>query len=132
MNSGTLDDFTQAYITAALWSSTDDDGTPLDSNYDENDIAPATLDTMQTDCHRFWNDNKRNIIAATHLGDYVKNNHQYCGAELAGHDFWLTRCHHGAGFWDRGLGELGRLLTDAAHVYGNVDLYIGDDGKVHS
>lgn len=51
--------------------------------------------------------------------------------EHAGHDFWLNRCGHGAGFWDRGLGELGDRLSDAAKVYGNVDLYIGDDGLVY-
>lgn len=38
--------------------------------------------------------------------------------EQVGHDFWLTRNHHGAGFWDRGLGELGDRLTKAAHAYG--------------
>ncbi len=51
--------------------------------------------------------------------------------EQAGHDFWLTRCGHGAGFWDRGLGEIGDRLTDAAHAAGNVDLYLGDDGKIY-
>jgi hypothetical protein len=35
-----------------------------------------------------------------------------------GHDFWLTRNRHGAGFWDRGLGERGQYLTDASHPYG--------------
>ena len=49
----------------------------------------------------------------------------------AGHDFWLTRNRHGAGFWDRGLGERGQRLTDAAHVYGESYLSIGDDGKVY-
>lgn len=131
MKTGTLEDFTAAYIVAALWSSNDDDGEPLDANYDENDIAPVTLEAMRTDCHQFWNDNRRNIAAAAYFGEYVKNNHQWSAAELAGHDFWLTRCGHGAGFWDRGLGEPGDKLTTAAKTYGNVDLYIGDDGKVY-
>jgi hypothetical protein len=38
--------------------------------------------------------------------------------ESVGHDFWLTRNGHGAGFWDRGLGELGERLSAAARVYG--------------
>ena len=50
--------------------------------------------------------------------------------EALGHDFWLTRNGHGAGFWDRGLGELGDRLTGLAKPYGTVDLYITDDGKV--
>ena len=50
----------------------------------------------------------------------------------AGGDFWQTRYRHGAGFWDRGMGELGELLTAAAHAYGTCDLYVGDDGQVHA
>jgi hypothetical protein len=26
----------------------------------------------------------------------------------------------------------GKRLTDAAHTYGSVDLYVGDDGKIHA
>lgn len=50
----------------------------------------------------------------------------------AGHDFWLTRNGHGAGFWDRGLGELGTRLTSASEPYGEANLYVGDDGKVYA
>jgi hypothetical protein len=42
--------------------------------------------------------------------------------EQVGHDFWLTRNGHGAGFWDRGLGDVGERLTTAAKVYGAQDL----------
>lgn len=50
------------------------------------------------------------------------------GPEQVGQDLWLTRNRHGAGFWDGALpGDLGKRLTDAAHVYGPVDLYLGDD-----
>jgi len=48
-----------------------------------------------------------------------------------GHDFALTRNRHGAGFWDLGLGELGDRLTEAANVYGSVDVYLGDDDQVY-
>jgi hypothetical protein len=51
--------------------------------------------------------------------------------EQIGHDIWLTRNHHGAGFWDRGLGDLGDKLTEIAHSLGGSDAYVGDDGKVH-
>lgn len=36
-----------------------------------------------------------------------------------GHDFLLTRSGHGAGFWDRGLGEVGERLTAASKPYGD-------------
>ena len=51
--------------------------------------------------------------------------------DYAGHDFWLTRNGHGAGFWDRGLGEAGKKLTDAAHAFGECNLYLGDDDVIH-
>lgn len=48
--------------------------------------------------------------------------------EQAGHDFWLTREGHGAGFWDRGLGRAGDVLTKAAKAFGECYLDI-ENGK---
>lgn len=52
-------------------------------------------------------------------------------AARMGHDFYLTRNRHGAGFWDRGLGELGDRLTVHAHSFGEAVLSIADDGKAY-
>lgn len=52
--------------------------------------------------------------------------------EQMGHDIILTANHHGAGFWDRGMGELGDSLTSIAHTIGSYDLYVGDDGKLYA
>ena len=46
-------------------------------------------------------------------------------------DYWLTRNGHGGGFWDRGLGDVGDRLTEAAHAEGEVDVELGDDGQFH-
>jgi hypothetical protein len=114
----TLDAFTTAYLEAALWSSMDDHGEPLDANYSLDDIAPATLAQMVEDCQAFQ---------ADHAADIAANLSQ------AGHDFWLTRNHHGAGFWDGDWPrEVGQRLTAAAHVYGEVELYVGDDQLLHA
>lgn len=123
-----LTEFVEAYATAALWSSTGDDGEPLDATKYTEDIAERTYQEMVEDCKDFIESN------ASDLRDYanLQGNKQHSAEELAGHDFWLTRNRHGAGFWDRGLGELGKRLTEAAKVYGGVDLYVGDDGKVYS
>lgn len=118
-----LDAFTRAYIEAALWSSTDDDGNPLDRG--EHELADETRAQMIADCKAFQDQHDPLIFQAEDSAvpyDY----------ERAGHDFWLTRCGHGAGFWDRGLGEIGDKLTDAAKSFGNVDLYIGDDGLIYA
>lgn len=51
------------------------------------------------------------------------------GSELAS---WLAKLgDHGAGFWDRGLGQVGDDLTAQAHAAGEVDAYLGDDGLVY-
>lgn len=128
-NASKLDVFTAAYVAAALWSSTDESdecgGEPMDSNYGVEDIAPQTLDEMREDCAAFQRDNAAELERAARVKP---------GYDLsqAGHDFWLTRNRHGAGFWDRGIGSAGEILTKAAHAWGSVDLYIGDDGKVHA
>lgn len=48
-------------------------------------------------------------------------------AEQFGHDLALTRNGHGAGFWDRGLGEAGDVLTDWAKSLGTLHIFHGHD-----
>ncbi len=116
--------FLDAYITAALWSSTAENGDPLDDSYGPDDIAPDTLARMTADCEAFQ--------AANDTPDYPSKRGDFSDDDLAGHDFWLTRNGHGVGFWDRGLpDDIGKRLTDAAHAFGSFDLYVGDDGLIH-
>ena len=114
-----IETVTTHYAICALWSSTDDTGEPLDDNYDVDDIAPECLASMRSDCDDFVTANLE-LIKSTGSS-----------AEQTGHDFWLTRNGHGAGFWDRGYGKAGDDLTDAAKVYGEVYLYAGDDNLIH-
>jgi hypothetical protein len=127
-----LESFLRGYIACALWSSTDDDGEPLDANgRNAWDIADRTLAEMRADCTAFIASNVVDLNAyAFTLGQQPGTVHD--AAERAGHDFWLTRNGHGAGFWDRGLGALGERLTNAASGYRAIDLFIGDDGKVYA
>lgn len=112
------EDFLDQYIATALWSSNNEDGTPLDDDVDESDLAPSTLASFKEDCEAFLADN----------ADDIGENYSQ-----AGHDFWLTRNHHGAGFWDGDWpAEAAKRLTEASHVYGSVCLFIGDDGLVYN
>lgn len=112
--------FLAAYIECALWSSTDNadesGGESLDANYSEDDLTLGCRNAMRADCASF-------VQAAG--PDLAGLDPERCG-----HDFWLTRNGHGAGFWDRGLGALGERLTKASKVFGSVDLYVNDDGRV--
>ena len=116
-----LDEFTQAYIECALWSTNDESdasgGVPMDSNYWIEDIDPATLTKMVTDCQQFQAEHREDIC------DDV---------EGAGHDFWLTRNGHRAGFWDGDWPEpQGERLTKSSESFGEVYLYVGDDDRIY-
>lgn len=124
-----LDAFTTAYIVCALWSSSDDEDDPLDSNYGIADIAPGAMEQIVADCAAFQKDNAEMLAKAYEL--YAPHADAPRKESSGGHDFWLTRNGHGAGFWDRGLGEIGDALTKAAHKAGEVDLYVGDDGLIY-
>lgn len=122
-----LDAFTRAYITAALWSSMDnaDDtgGSPLDANFGIAQLSDETFAGMVEECKAFQQAHRATL--------------DRCGgdASQAGHDFWLTRCGHGTGFWDRDDAVWDKAardtLTEAAKACGEVDLYVGDDGKIY-
>ncbi len=121
--------FLSAYVQSALWSSTDDNGDPLDLTFSAEDLAPETLDNMRADCSRFQSENEADLEA--HAEGYASPS-GHSPDKCAGHDFWLTRHNHGVGFWDRGLGVVGARLTVAAHAYKEKYLYVGDDGKLHT
>lgn len=113
------DKFFDAYLTTALWSSTDDNDEPLDANYCTHDIVDD--DRAEEDCDAF--------IAACNAVGLAR----VIAADpaLAGHHFWLTRNHHGAGFWDGAWGEHGDALTEICQDFPEVDPYVGDDGGIH-
>jgi len=128
-----MDAFTQGYMACALWSSNDGStpagGEPLDKNHGIEDIAPESARRMEADCQKFQRDNAA-------LLDAFYAEVRYTGTEgpasLAGHDFWLTRNHHGSGFWDEEASQdVTKGLTDAAHAFGEQDMYVGDDGRLY-
>ena len=107
----------QAYREAALW--TEEELLVTEGfDYTEWDFTREASDAIEIEVSRF-------ITAAA---DVIDDDENY--AQL-GHDLWLTRNGHGAGFWDRGLGALGDRLTKASEAYGSCDVYVGDDGKLH-
>lgn len=120
-----LQSFTNAYIEAMLWSSTDDEDEPLDRNYDALDIAPEAMERIEADCARFYE-------AFAYRDDFECTRSRYTADEQAGHDFWLTRNGHGAGFWDGDwLEPFATEATDACKEYGELWPYVGDDGLIY-
>jgi hypothetical protein len=129
-----IDAFARAFLECALWSSSDDDGTPLDAQYDIQDVAPETLEKLVDECKQFQTSQAWQAALA---GDDPRTDRpQGYGCNLeesAGYDFWLTRCGHGAGFWDGDWKEPhASALDELSKQFGNVDLYVGDDGKIYA
>lgn len=98
--------FLAAYIECAMWA----------EGLEGRKVALETMVKAANDCAAFVAANEAAIA-----GRY----------EEAGHDFWLTRNGHGAGFWDGDWPEAGDALTVAAKAFGEVNLYVGDDGFVY-
>jgi hypothetical protein len=121
-----MDEFVRAYLTCALWATTDEreghEGEPLDKHHTFTEIAPETLLGAIGDCQKFREENAKALEG-------------YPDAQ-AGHDLFLTRCGHGTGYWDRQQKYTTeaneKILTDAAHAMGEVWFYVGDDGKIYS
>lgn len=110
-----VDQFTRDYLDCAEWL--------LDEEIDRSLIqgwSKEAIEQARSDCEDFQEDNADNLAIYSEATGYA-----------GGNDFFLTRNHHGAGFWDRGIGEAGNALTAAAHAFGVADAYLGDDGYLY-
>lgn len=119
-----MTDFEKGYIDAALWTGFADpqDDAALDEYFTRDDIPHDVLLQVQEDCHEFCELAKDHLAQAYDFKNYSE--------EMAGHDFLLTRNRHGAGFWDRGLGDVGRKLTDIAHTFGETHWSLGNENTL--
>ncbi len=92
------------YLETALWSTTGFNDENLDDDYTISDISDAFHEQAEKECDEFMN-------LARHLftEDELENGN-------IGHDFWLTRNGHGAGFWD-GDYEKGDEITAIVNAH---------------
>lgn len=111
------DKFIHHYLECLLWSEVDDNDRPLDDNYGIEDIDSQSLKEATEECKAF-------LLEASSLLEEAG-----IEADQAGHDFCLSRNGHGAGFWDRGLGDIGNKLHSITKSYGSVTAY-PSNGKI--
>lgn len=135
-------DVRNGYVEALLWADTYIYSAPSDDPDMEPELEPAGSAHLEYDFFDFSDEDKEAI--ESFVREFVQENREDHEAylrlpttsthdeadtsELFGHDLLLTRNGHGAGFWDRGLGDLGDRLTTAARVYGSTSAEI-IDGK---
>lgn len=77
--------------------------------------SEVTADVFVT---KFYN-NTTNLLHASGMA-----------SDSCGHDLWLTMHGHGAGFWDRDLGDIGELLTKECEKY-SFHIYADSDGLLN-
>lgn len=98
-----LDEMIAGYLEAAVWANCEEGTNPR--------LPKSSQHKAAIDCMRFIDKNRVLVTQALLAPGYT--------AARLGHDFWLTRRHHGTGFWDRTEldGPLGRQLTEAAQRF---------------
>lgn len=119
LNSSFINQALRSYLTAAIWAEQEQEGFD-DIDYTDIDIKETkkAKNDIRTFLKKVYQENLLDVMDASQFG----------------HDFWLTRNGHGAGFWDRSYendenGDIGDRLTKIAKSFGEVELYKGDDGK---
>lgn len=119
-----IEDMVTGYLECQLWAGhdmdRDEDGNSptLDENYGLEDISAEYVEAVTAEISEIVAYHPlavRMYLARRSSGDF-------------GHDFYLTREGHGAGFWDRGLGDLGDYLTGIAKSYGEAAYLWDRDG----
>jgi hypothetical protein len=122
-----LDDFTAGYFAAAEWTNPADELlAPADgeesTEVEISEWSEAARESGIADCKAFQTEH------AALLESYCTESGR--GEESAGVDFWLSRCGHGAGFFDRGNAPCFRALQNAARHCGSRDVYVSDAGEM--
>lgn len=98
--------FRAGYLECAMWAN------------EQDAITDSDAGLLQEEANAFLDDHAVRLIQAAEF----RTSGRYSW-EQAGHDFYLTRERHGAGFWDSGLGLVGDALTALAHPYGSSDYF---------
>jgi hypothetical protein len=130
-----VEDVVKGYTEALLWSNTYHYVIPSDDESMEPELEQYGSAHLEFDLDDFSADDQYEIRQmvrefvesnAVDYRDYLNGmaRFAYLPDEMFGHDLLLTRSGHGAGFWDRGLGELGDRLSEAARAYGSTSAEI--------
>lgn len=125
-------DFVRGYLECLLWADTfgeDPDEHAAGDDLDYDDLPSDIVAAITAECNDFIDGSIEDLIEYSEVRDYDPSEGSVW--DYAGHDFHLTRCGHGAGFWDRGLGALGDRLSDASRPYGSDSLEVARDGSIY-
>jgi len=140
-----LTNVTDSYLETALWSSVDynedGEGEEFDANYCVDDFTEDARSAAESDC-RALIELMMNTDCSAH-GEYdnlFDAADDLQGYERIGHDFWLTRNGHGAGFWDGDYvsrthnQDYGKMICELLYAefgrYSELNLFADGEGCV--
>lgn len=120
-----VDDIVDAYFAAALWSSVNHDEYEedaeihFDQDYDPGDFPQKEWEKAQELVRDFIDKHPEDLVTFANAMTVCQ----------IGYDLWLTRCGHGAGFWDRKMEnrdldqEMLDRLTKTCWEFGEVHVW---------
>lgn len=111
---GRVQEMVNAYLECAEWADA-----PEEEDWSEAEMAESARNFAWFECCAFLR------LAGCQVKDWTMSQ--------LGHDFWLTRNGHGAGFWDRDFGteESRDKLTKLSKVFREQNIYLGADGLIY-
>lgn len=125
----------EALLTTLLWSSVDEYGNPLDKDFGPKDVSDSDVEKLYNEFQKFVNAAEKRI--SEKLGDSwdciddFYDIQQPCVNQTE-HDWILTRNNHCVGFHDGDWAiQVSSILTEIAQAQGEIEPYIGDDGKIY-
>jgi hypothetical protein len=114
--------FAKAYAEVALWATTDHNDKPLNKRFNIDSFSESVWLVMLSQCADFLSRPEVQQLADNWgTEDYRQ----------AGHDFFLTRNRHGAGFQDGHWGDSGKPLAQLSHQFGESQPYDSCDGELY-
>jgi len=84
------------------------------------------IPTILADCRRFQTENRKLLECAYELTRMDAAERRLYNDTDAGHDLGCRGLDTGLDYLDRGLGEIGQKLHEAAQAYGGVDVLPGE------
>jgi hypothetical protein len=109
-----IDEIVDSYLETALWSE-EENPDMKDTNFSIYDFDEESRIEATKDIKEFINK----------AGNLIKG----LDERTIGHNFWLNRNGHGAGFWDLKLGKRGDILSDLASSFGNKYVFPNSEGN---
>lgn len=116
-----LDQMVKGYMDAVLFTETDDDQEPLDSNYSNEDFDPETVIKIRKMISQYIEENL----------DAIKSSNIHY--DTIGKDIWFAQSGQGAGFFDHLMDrDVIDKLTKGAKKFVDLSAHVfAQDGKVY-